>query len=116
MLQLFKLNGDEAKIIVDKLHGTEMNGRRINVVMTCLTTPTKVRKREVVTLDSTGDTSGEVEVIDPNPNAVVAATGATGAKAKTTSRKANAADRDVRSVTDCANVSSSCTFSFLGSW
>ena len=60
---LLKLTGLEAKVIVDKLHGSVMDGRRINVVMTCLTTPNKIKKREVINLDETPEGDASVEEI-----------------------------------------------------
>ena len=60
---LHKLTGLEAKVIVDKLHGSVMDGRRINVVMTCLTTPNKIKKREVINLDETPEGDASVEEV-----------------------------------------------------
>ena len=51
---LLNLSGDEAKQMVDKLNGVSLDGRRISVTMTMLSTPTKQqhKKPETVTLDS----------------------------------------------------------------
>ena len=51
--EVFKLTGLEAKTIVVNLHGVVMDGRRISIVMTCLTTPNKVKKQDVINLDKT---------------------------------------------------------------
>ena len=50
---LVTLNAGEAQEIVTKLHGTELNKKRVIVQMESLTTPAKVRKPEIVTLDDT---------------------------------------------------------------
>ena len=49
---LVKLNAGEAQEIVTKLHGTEVNKRRVIVQMEALTTPSK-KRIEFVTLDET---------------------------------------------------------------
>ena len=49
---LVKLNSGEAQEIVTKLHGTEVNKKRVLVQMEALTTPSK-KRIEVVTLDET---------------------------------------------------------------
>ena len=61
--ELFKLAGNESKVIVDKLHGKMLDGKRITVVMTCLTTPQKVKKR-VITLDSSAGSDPSIEEIN----------------------------------------------------
>ena len=49
---LVKLNSGEAQEIVTKLHGTEVNRKRVTVQMEALSTPSR-KKIEVVTLDET---------------------------------------------------------------
>ena len=50
---LVTLEAGEAKEIVTKLHGVELNKKRVIVQMESLTTPAKDRRPEVVTLDDT---------------------------------------------------------------
>ena len=63
---LVKLNSGEAQEIVTKLHGTEVNKRRVQVQMEALSTPSK-KRIEVVTLDET-DPEAVRTLVDPaNP-------------------------------------------------
>ena len=75
----FCLEAEEAKNMVEKLHGAEHDGRRIAVTMVCLTTPKKVKKQvPVIQLDNTNSPPPSDQLALPAPGDV-AGTSGTGA-------------------------------------